>query len=306
MRSRHVMDIAKKRCRVLRLAVLTVLAAVACVLCAPRMAWASPKDECIEAHGRGQDQREKGQLVRARQTFLSCAQSGCPNLIQGDCARFGEELSRLVPSVSFAARDARGGDLPGTTVYVDDTLVATRLDDGKSYDVDPGKHLVRFVHEDRETSLKLVLNQGERGRSVVATFADVNPAPLVSREAPAASVPGRPVLPLFVAGVGAAAVVTGGVILALGLHEVPSSCSVSSKDCAAAPGDPAFASASHGVSLANVGVGVGIGGAAAMVGGLVWYFTQSTDAPPTQTGKRGRLEPWVGRGSGGVAAVGTF
>ena len=47
-------------------------------------------------------------------------------------------------SVSLAARDASGNDLPDTTVYIDDMLVATRLDDGKPHDVDPGKHVIRF------------------------------------------------------------------------------------------------------------------------------------------------------------------
>ena len=272
-----------------------------------RVAWASSKDECVEAHGRGQDQREKGQLVRARQTFMSCAQSSCPNLIQGDCARFGEELSRLVPSVSFGARDARGGDLAATSVYVDDALVATRLDDGRSFDLDPGKHVVRFVHDGGETTLKVVLSQGDRGRSVVATFADVNAGPGPVKEAPAApSAPSRPVLPLVVAGVGAVALVTGGVMMAVGLHQVPSGCSVSSKECAAPPGDPSFAAASQGVSFANVGLGIGLGGAVAMVSGLVWYVAQPAQAPRIQTGRRGVLQPWIGRGAGGLAMSGAF
>src|ERR1700733_12585341 len=82
--------------------------------------WALSKDECLEAHGRGQDQRDSGRLTLARQTFLTCAQSACPALVQADCARFGEELDRVVPTVSFAARDTTGGDLPDAVVYVDD------------------------------------------------------------------------------------------------------------------------------------------------------------------------------------------
>src|SRR5437879_4237529 len=87
---------------------------------------ASSKDECIDAHGRGQDLREKGQLVRAKQLFLTCAQPMCPGLVQSDCSRFSEELGRIVPTVSFAARDAAAADLPMTTVYVDEVLFANR------------------------------------------------------------------------------------------------------------------------------------------------------------------------------------
>src|SRR4051812_42136679 len=156
---------------------LTALATLAASVLS--LAWAAPaaaasKEECLDSHSRGQDLREKGLLTRARQTFLTCAQSSCPNLIQGDCAKFAEELDRLVPSVSFSARDARSGDLPNTTVYVDDLLVANRLDDGKSYDFDPGKHVIRYVHDGKETVLKVVLNQGDKGRTLVATFASEN------------------------------------------------------------------------------------------------------------------------------------
>ncbi len=65
-----------------------------------------------------------------------------------------------MPSVTFSARDGSAADLPVTTVYVDDTLMTSRLDDGRTYELDPGKHTVRFVHEGKETSLKVVLNQG--------------------------------------------------------------------------------------------------------------------------------------------------
>jgi phytoene/squalene synthetase len=34
------------------------------------------------------------QITRARQLFLACAQSSCPNLIQGDCARFGDAVAK--------------------------------------------------------------------------------------------------------------------------------------------------------------------------------------------------------------------
>ena len=36
---------------------------------------AASKDECLEAHGRGQDLRDAGRLTSARQTFLACAQN---------------------------------------------------------------------------------------------------------------------------------------------------------------------------------------------------------------------------------------
>jgi hypothetical protein len=268
--------------------------------------WALTKDECLEAHGRGQDQRDGGRLTLARQTFLTCAQSVCPPLVQADCARFGEELDRIVPTVSFAARDTTGGDLPDAIVYVDDQPAALRLDDGKSYDLDPGKHTIRFVYQGHEAKVSVVLSQGEKGRNVIATFADIAGAPRSAHEARAlAPEPRRPVMPLVVVGLGAATAITGGVLLAVGLKEVPSQCSIGTRQCVAPPGDPSLAQAHSGVTLANVGVGVGIGGAALLVGGTIWYFTQPAKMPK-ETSRAPSIAPWFGTRSGGLSLSSRF
>ncbi len=273
---------------------------------------APSKDECVEAHGRGQDFREEGRLTKARQVFLTCSQQTCPALIQSDCARFAEELGRLVPSVTFVARDTHAADLPNTSVYLDEQLVASRLDEGKSYDVDPGKHSVRFVHEGKEVSMRVVLSQGEKGRNVIATFTDsagAEPTGSGTRppaaggepaQPPAAS---RPVFPLILAGVGGLTAGVGVVLIAVGLGKVPSTCNNSTKECAAPPGDKAFDDARSGVSTANTGVVLGVAGAAVAVTGLVWYFAQSPQSP-SRTGKS--FTPWVGQGSGGVSFSGAF
>ena len=287
--------------------VLAVAAAVAILVSLPpSVSSATAKDECVDAHGRGQDARGKGQLTRARQLFLACAQSSCPNLIQGDCARFGEDIERLLPTVSFVARDSRSVDLPNTSVYVDDVLLTSRLDDGRIFEADPGKHVIRFVHEGKETTLKVVLNQGEKGRVLSATFANANtPTPpttatTTTATTPAPPAPSRSAFPLVVAGFGGAALVTGGVLLALGLNKVPASCSVANKDCAAPPGDAAFNDAHNGMSMANVGAGVAIGGAVVMLTGLVLYLTSRPTAPTT-TGQL--VQPWVARGASGLAVT---
>ena len=274
-----------------------VLASALFVGLSARECRAASKEECLDAHGRGQDQRDAGHLTSARQTFLACAQSACPPLIQADCARFGEELDRLVPTVSFAARDPAGADLPDTVVYVDDQQVAGRLDEGKAYDLDPGKHSVRFVHGGKESSVTLVLNPGEKGRSVVATFGD--PPQEASRAMPALPPspvrPRKPVGPLAIAGLGAVAAVTGGVLLGVGLAQVPSSCSIGTRQCEAPPGDPAFDKARRGVGLANFGIGIGASGAAVLLGGAIWFALEPARAP-----REVGIVPWVGDRAGGV------
>jgi hypothetical protein len=199
--------------------------------------------------------------------------------VQQDCARFSEDLAQLVPTVTFGARDGSAADLPMTTVYVDDVLVTSRLDDGRMFELDPGKHVVRYVHDGKEITLNVVLNQGERGRVLVATFAERavskrDPrAPADIAELPTAE-SRRSLVPLVVAGIGAAAAITGATLFAVGASNVPDTCSMATKECAAPPGDPAFASAESGVRLANAGLAVGITGAIALVGGIVWYLVQ--------------------------------
>ena len=290
--------------------VVAVAAAVAILVSLPpSVSFATAKDECVDAHGRGQDARGKGQLTRARQLFLACAQSSCPSLIQGDCARFGEDIERLLPTVSFVARDSRSVDLPNTSVYVDDVLLTSRLDDGRIFEVDPGKHVIRFAHDGKETTLKVVLNQGEKGRVLAASFASAStPAPPTTATStstststtPAPPAPSRSIFPLVVAGFGGAALVTGGVLFALGINKVPANCSVASKDCAAPPGDAAFNDAHNGMSMANVGAGVAIGGAVVLLTGLVLYLTSR----PTATTTTGQLvQPWATRGASGLAVT---
>jgi hypothetical protein len=278
------------------------------VVLSSHSAWAGPtKEECVEAHSKGQDAKESGQLSLASKLFLTCAQASCPALIQGDCARFSDELEKIQPTVSFAARDSSGADLPDTTVYVDGVLTATRLDDGKPHEIDPGHHAVRFLNGGRETTLTIVISQGEKGRSVLATFQSPNASaatPTTATAAPNATAeagpePKRPILPLVVAGAGAVLLATGVTLTVLGVNKVPSNCTMSPRECAAPPGDPAFDQAKSGVNMANVGIGLAAGGLATVTAGLIWYFS----APKTlEAGSL--IVPWATANGGGLALTG--
>jgi hypothetical protein len=255
------------------------------------------KEECIETHSRGQDSREKGQLADAKRLFLLCAQQSCPALVQSDCAKFGEELARTVPSVSFSARDPKGNDIPDAQVFVDGTLVASRLDDGKAHDIDPGKHTVRVVRGAKETTLTVVIAVGEKGRNINATLGESptpeGPKPDATSE-PAHSTPSRPVFPLVVAGIGGAALVTGTILGIVGMGQVPNECSTSPRECTAPPGSPVFDDARSAINLANLGLGVG---------GLVWYFSSSPSEPPASSA---RIIPYTNGRDGGAAVRFTF
>jgi hypothetical protein len=267
---------------------------IVAMLCGVAAADELSKEQCIDAHSRGQDAKAAGQLTLAKKLFLGCAQAGCPAIVQSDCARFADDLARLQPSLSFGARDGAGADLPDTAVYLDEVLVATRLDDGKPHEVDPGKHVVRFANGGREQVVTVVVGTGEQGRAVVASFA--------------AQTARQPLVPLVVThhptgakiaiGVGVGVAAAGAAIALWGIHELPASCSLGDHLCAAAPGDPVFAKATSGVRTFDVGIVAGGMGLAALAGGLLWYATGGRTTH--------EIAPWTTQGGAGVSFSGAL
>jgi len=262
---------------------------IAVMLASSSAALADPisKDECLDAHSKGQDAKDSGKLSLARKLFMTCAQPTCPSLVQGDCARFADDLGRLQSSLSFVARDGSGADLPDTTVYVDDVLVATRLDDGRAHDIDPGKHTIKFTNAGKEQVSTVVVGAGEKGRTISVTFGEKPPAG-------GAAVTARPPVktgPTTIHPAGAKWLMLGGGVVAVGgialgvvgMLGVPSNCSIGSGHCAAPPGDPVFDDASSSMQLANYGwILTGVG-AAAVIGGAVWYFKGSKTIKETNS-----------------------
>lgn len=265
------------------------------------------KEACVDSHSKGQDARDQGKVSLSRKLFMTCAQSSCPALVQGDCARFADDLTRMQPTLSFAARDGNGADLPDTTVYVDDVLTATRLDDGKPYDVDPGKHVVRLVHAGKEQAVTVVVGAGEKGRTVAVTFGAPAPAPATAaatveptprRQVASTSHPTGAKVAIIVGGI---LTVGGSALGVVGLSRVPANCTVASHQCAAPPGDPSFDTASAAIRMSNIGwvtAGVGV---VAIAGGFVWYFRGEKT---TRTEKL--VAPWLTPESAGLAAIGRF
>jgi hypothetical protein len=250
------------------------------------------KEECLDAHSKGQDAKEQGKISLARKLFLTCAQSSCPNLVQGDCARFADDLGRLQPTISFAARDSNGADLPDTTVYVDGVLLVTRID-GEPHDVDPGNHTVKFTNAGHDQVLTVVVGSGEKGRTIVGTFQAPEQAKPATTTATTAGIPGRPVkaepktmhapASKYLIAAGGLATLAGAGLGFYGYSKIPANCSLSTHECAAPPGDAAFGKASSAVKDVDIGMIVGGVGIAALAGGLVWYMASGHPSTESQT-----------------------
>jgi len=271
----------------------------------PVLAGELTKEECVDAHSRGQDAKDQGKLSLARKLFLTCAQSQCPAVVQSDCARFADELTRQQPSLSFAARDGNGADLPDTTIYVDDILIVTRLD-GKSHDVDPGTHAVKFSNNGKDQVVTVVVEPGEKGRSVVATFGAPSSPSSGSKVAPAEVKKSGPTVKhpagARIAIYGGAGLIVGGAALGIvGLTRVPSNCDRGTNTCAAPPGDKSFSDASSAMQMANYGWVLGGIGVAALAGGMVWYITGKQTEPAEKL-----VMPWVTPNSAGLAFSGSL
>ena len=124
---------------------------------------------------------------------------------------------------------------------------------------------------------------------------------------------GHSLAPWIVAGVGGAALVTGGVLTFVGAGKV----SDADKNCNPNPpgsrqctNQVAIDSGNSGRSLETVGVIVGAVGLAAIAGGLIWHFTEPTGPAKEATSGQGarvtRVTPDVGPGHAGLSIGGRF
>jgi hypothetical protein len=283
---------------------LTTAIAIACTS-AGAVAGGLSKEQCIEAHAKAQDAREQNKLSLARKMFLTCAQSSCPGMVQEECARLADELTRQQPTISFAARDASGADLPDTSVYVDDMLVVTRLDDGKPHDVDPGRHIIKFSYQGKEQIETIVVETGEKGRLVVGNFKSIG-TPSATAAASGGGVTKssgpkvhHPIGSRALQIGGGAVLVAGITMVAIGVHNVPSNCSLSSAQCVASPNDPSLNNASKAAKLVDFGIATSTVGLAAVVGGFVWYYVGAKPDKETMV-----VAPWVAPTGGGLALSG--
>ena len=287
------------------------------LLALPQASAAPPsKEECVEAHGKGQDAQEGGQLSLAQRLFLSCAQSACPALVQGECARLVDEVQKLQPTVTFAARDGAQNDLPDTAVLVDGTQVAARLGEGKTCESESraSRRALRARGEDgRARGGDRSGREGAQpgGQFCVSGLAHLPAlARTAARRAEGAcrrrSGDRAPVGPLVLVGLGAATAVAGGVLLGVGLAKVPANCSVWTHECAAPPDDPVFEKASSDMTLVNLGVIMGGAGAATLTGSLIWYFAQPRRAVTPAPSKPVAVTPWFGGRGGGVMVSGAL
>lgn len=119
----------------------------------------------MTAYDHGQELRDGGRLREAREQLEICAQAGCPAVIVRECVPWLRELDAMLPSVVVAVRDAAGHDVMDARLWLDDRLVAERID-GTARVVDPGVRLLRVEYRGESIEQKVVVRQGEKNRLI--------------------------------------------------------------------------------------------------------------------------------------------
>ncbi|MBN1611818.1 MAG: tetratricopeptide repeat protein [Polyangiaceae bacterium] len=120
---------------------------------------------------------------------------------------------------------------------------------------------------------------------------------------------GRSIVPLFVSGVGAIALIGGGAVYLDARHALSDySDQCDARGSRLCPDDATRDEANRARTRVQVSSVVSLAGAAATVGGLVWYFVGPEPKQIGAHGVRGRvaLEPHVSPGFAGVVVLGAY
>lgn len=122
--------------------------------------------------------------------------------------------------------------------------------------------------------------------------------------------------PWIPVGIGGASIVTGAILVPVGLLALPEGCSFSTGKCTPQPNDLNGAvrkerTEEAGNAKGKVLFGFGFigGGIVAVAGGLIWHFLEPTDASPSaSTSRRDKpmIVPTIGSGFAGVNVGGRF
>lgn len=253
------------------------IAVIAASLVTIGNARAADKD-CMTSASEGQDARDQGHLVEARAHFQRCAQAECPAPIPTYCTDWLKEVERKIPSLVVRVVDGNDGDLTDATVFLDERAVPL---DGRSVELDPGKHRLRVSRSGSKSSeSELIAAQGEKDRRVLVRLA--SDAPLVTPAVPPSAKLADPSPPSSSSRVPTASWIAWGIgavgllsFSAFGLKarlDYDSYASTCDNHCSISDRD----SVSRTVTAADVSLVVGLVGAG--VGTLLWLVQPKPNA----------------------------
>lgn len=233
--------------------------------------------DCIVESETAQQERTDGHLRKARDLFKACSESECPQSVRSDCARSFDEVERATPTIVVIAR-SNGRDVNDVRVLVDGEVVANKLT-GDAIAMDPGTRRLRLETETGALlgEREVVAHAAEKNR--IIEFEIVLPATTSAPEREGGHTAG----PWIIVSVGAAALVAGGVMLALGETDVAKSRDGCVQDTDGTftctpletpDGQSRSALSSTGNALVQGSIFAFAGGGLALAGGLLWHFLE--------------------------------
>lgn len=262
-------------CAALFLIQIALLApSVASVASAAPVDQESPTNQaCIDAHWKGQSERDGNHLRAARAAFLVCANEACPGIARRDCSDWLRQVEHASPSVVVRAVAPTGDDETRVRVLMDGELIARELD-GSAIVVDPGKHVFRYEYAGAPPiERNVVVRVGEKDRMLVVDFREAVVADkVVAPSDPPTSSRSLPASVYLFGGIGGAALAVGGVFTALASSRETDL----EKSCAPRCSPDAVAPLDRERAVALVGFGIGV----AAVSAAIWLFVSKPSASP--------------------------
>jgi hypothetical protein len=138
---------------------------------------ATDKAACAHSFEQAQRDRNDAHYLTATKELLTCSNPRCGDAIFQECTKMYTELQEATPSIVFAARDPKNGELSDVTVVMDGQTAKTQLD-GKPLLVDPGNHTFKFSAASYlPVERQILIRAGEKFRQVSVVLSPEHPEP---------------------------------------------------------------------------------------------------------------------------------
>jgi hypothetical protein len=172
----------------------------------------SAKARCEASYESAQRLKRDEHLSAAKAELTICTET-CPRPLAADCSRWLADVTALMPTVRISASDRERRPLAEIQVSIDGGAMAWESDSAIA--IEPGTHGLRIDAKGYVSAeLRIEVHAGERDRRIDAVLDRERPAPPpsmpVSTRAPSNTAS------YVLGGVGAAALVTGGVLAVVG------------------------------------------------------------------------------------------
>jgi hypothetical protein len=132
---------------------------------------AAKQKACLVAAEQGQQLRNAGHLLEAREQFLACQVAACPAIVREDCIKWLGEIVDATPTVVISVRDATGADVFDAKILVDGAPLASDLL-GRPFPLNPGKHTVVASRGELTKEIQVLVAQGSKQRSVEVVLSE--------------------------------------------------------------------------------------------------------------------------------------